>query len=80
MSVALRKFRKLDFSGTTTPPILGYAQKATKLITPENVRALSGWGLCAGLTIFWFIEPYNVMRENLGWTFGPFKAPEPESE
>ncbi|KAA8492908.1 hypothetical protein FVE85_9180 [Porphyridium purpureum] len=76
MSLVLRKLQQLNFTSVGDPAFARAAQWAAKNVSGPDIRAAAGWGVCLGVTAFWFIEPYDFFRREFGFNFGPFKAPE----
>lgn len=60
---ALQSFvRKLNFSGTNVPRVLGMAQGIVTKVGAGELAAAARWGGMVGLVAFWFVEPYDFIR------------------
>lgn len=69
MSALSRAVRQMNFTGTNSPQVLGFAQQFVGIVGKPEVMAVSRWSVALGLTAYWFIEP----------DFSRFKPDEEES-
>lgn len=49
--------RKFNFTSTSTPAILGLAQKGFHLISAAEIAAAARWSVVGGFLVYWMIEP-----------------------
>lgn len=60
MSAVLTFVRGLNFTSMTTPAVLRGVQDMSRKIGAPEAAAAARWGVAAGLTLYWFIEPNFV--------------------
>ncbi|GJQ12410.1 hypothetical protein GpartN1_g4342.t1 [Galdieria partita] len=60
-------FKEADFTSPELPKIFPKAQWVVRRWKVPDTGAACRWGLVAGLALFWFIEPYDFIKKQLGW-------------
>eukprot|EP00871_Galdieria_phlegrea_P004926 jgi/Galph1/5434/GphlegSOOS_G4085.1 len=64
-------FKEADFTAPELPKILQKAQWVARRWRGADTAAMARWGLVAGITLFWFVEPYDFIKQQLGWEEKP---------
>lgn len=57
MSALAKAVRRMNFTEATSPGAFRIGQKVLGMIGRSELFALPRWGIAAGLTVYWLVEP-----------------------